>query len=145
MKGIAVAALVAAQVAGAQPVVAAELVESESQRIGAFAGVRVQMPLGADPQAQGLRADVAVAPTLRSQSGDGSIRTRFGEGVELGVRSDRPVALTLAGIPVHRLGATQDQTDSEDDGDGPSPLGSLAIGLGVGVVAAGLLIWALIE
>lgn len=149
MKKVLIATLLAAQLAST-PAFGAEIVEAESQRMGTFGGVRLRVPLGADPQAKGVRAGLTVAPTLHSQRADGTSRTRFGEGLELGVQAGRP-ALSLAGRPIHRLGAAQDQDaesteerEDEEENGGPSPLGWAAIGVGVGlvVVVGAFWIWA---
>jgi hypothetical protein len=150
MRKIAVVVLLAGQLAAtAPPAFAAELVEAEAQRIGTFGGVRLRMRLGGNSRDHGLHGGLSLAPTLHSQRGDGASHIRFGEGLELGVRSGHPVTLSFAGTPVDRLGSAQDQSESEereaeDERSGPSPLGWAAIGIGVGVALAvgGLWIWA---
>lgn len=104
MKKLTIAALLAAQICvAAQPAFAAELTEVRSQQVGAFAGLRLRMPLDGDAREQRLRAGLTLAPTVHSRSLRGGARTRFGEGLELGLVGDEPVRLSLGGTPVSRL------------------------------------------
>jgi hypothetical protein len=103
MKKLMIAALVAAQMAAGQAAAAAEIVAAET-RPGAFAGLRLRAALDGPDQGE-VRAGLTVAPDLQSRAGDGATRTRIGEGVELGIASDRPLAVTLAGTRIDRLGA----------------------------------------
>lgn len=106
MKKLMIAALVAAQaVTAAQPAVAAEVVDVQGIRPGAFAGVRVRVPLDAAAGDRQVRAGLTIAPALTARTADGAVRTRIGEGVELGVSPGGPAALTLAGTRIDRLGA----------------------------------------
>ena len=78
---------------------------------------------------------VTVAPTLHSANMQGERAMRIGEGVELGLRSGRPLALSVAGVEVRqaRPGAAQDD-ETEDEEGGSSTL--LIIGGVVVVLAA---------
>ena len=132
MKRLTIAALVGAQVlAAAQPAMAANLAQTQPQRMGAFAGFSLRLPLDG-ARGQPVRAGLALAPTMSSPGTDGAVRTRIGDGLELGVTGRQPLRLTLAGHDVRRLGAAQDN-GQEQDGDehhGPSTLGWVAIGTG---------------
>ena len=132
MKRLTIAALLAAQVAAAQPAFAAELAESRTQQTGAFAGFRMRVPLDGAVHERRLRAGLTVAPTLHSRTMTGESQIRFGEGLELGIAGRQPLRLTLAGQDLRRLGAQQSEQENEDeDGGGPSTLGWIAIGVGV--------------
>ena len=129
MKIPTIAALVASQLlATAQPAFAAELTETRSQQMGAFAGFRMRVPLDGRASERQVRAGLTVAPTLHSRSGDGEVRLRIGEGLELGVTGGEPVRLSLAGTPVNRLA----QGPAGPDGRrmGISTIGWIAIGVG---------------
>ena len=104
MKRLTILALLAAQVVTAtQPALAADLTDTSAQRIGAFAGLRVRVPLDSARDTRAVRAGLTLAPTLQSQSRSGEMRTRFGEGLELGITGDQPVRLAFAGTPLSRL------------------------------------------
>ena len=106
MKSLAIAALVAAQLAVAvQPAMAADLGDSQpvsSQRQGGFAGARIRVPLSGE-KAGKARAALTMAPMLYGRQADGAMRTRFGEGVELGLTGTDKPALSLAGRPVSQI------------------------------------------
>lgn len=128
MKNVAIAALVAGQLlTAAQPALAAELVDSHGQQIGAFAGARLRVPLDGNVRQRRIRAGLTLAPTLRTLAADGQSQLRFGEGLELGITGREPVRLLLAGQDVRRLGAAEDDNDRHG---GPSTLGWIAIGVG---------------
>jgi hypothetical protein len=139
MKKLTIAALFAAQtLTAAQPVMAAGMVEAPDRQVGAFAGFRLRVPLDGDARKRPIRAGLAVAPMLRTGNRDGEVRTRFGEGLELGIAGENPARLSLAGTPVSQIG--QGQAGSRDRRLGVSTLGWVAIGVGalvVVVVAAG--------
>ena len=130
MRKLTIAAVLAAQlVAAAQPAMAADFDHIRAQQAGAFAGLRLRMPLdGSDARRQPVRLGLALAPTLHSQSRDGAVRTRFGEGLELGIKGDSPVRLSFAGRPVSRL--AQGLAGPDGDRAGVSTLGWIAIGVG---------------
>ena len=143
MKTLVIASLVVAQaLAAAQPVYAAELIAREAPQMGAFAGARVRIPLGARAHRQ-LRAGLTIAPTMRARGGDGAIRTRFGEGFELGIAQDRRVALSFAGTRMDRIGLAPGGTTPGGRRAGVSTLGWVAIGVGTAVlvVATAGFIW----
>jgi len=133
MKNLTIAALVAAQIpASAQPALAADLASHQEIQGGAFGGVRLRVPLGGRARDNRVRAGLAFAPTVSSRGQDGAVRTRIGEGLELGITGREPVRLSLAGMPVSRLA----QGGSGPDGGrlGISTLGWIAIGVGAAIV-----------
>jgi hypothetical protein len=104
MRKLTIAALLAAQaLSAAQPAFAADLTDGRTQQVGAFAGVRLRVALDGSADQRQLRAGLAVAPTMHSQSLRGPSRTVVGEGLELGIRGNEPVRLSLGGVPVSRL------------------------------------------
>jgi hypothetical protein len=135
MKKLTIAVLLAGQVpAAAQPAMAADFALAQEQRAGAFAGLRLRMPLDG-PQRRQVRAGFALAPTFGTRGMNGESRLRIGEGLELGITGRQPVRLLLAGQDVRRLGAAQRGEGQENDrGGGPSTLGWIAIGVGAAVV-----------
>ena len=141
MKVLMMAALIAGQLAAAaQPAMAAELETNTGQRMGAFGGLRVRVPLDGHVRDRQLRAGLTVAPTLRSQSANGETRLRIGEGLELGLRGREPVRLSIAGRDLRRLAAQQTE---DDDHDG-IPTGVLIAG-GIVLLAIGTVVWFAIE
>ena len=141
MKGLTIAALIGAQIATAQPALAADFAATQPERVGAFGGVRVRVPIGGNPHERQIRAGLTVAPTLQGAGMEGERPLRVGEGVELGFRSGRPFALSVAGMDVRssRLGAGQDQEteeEAEEEGGG-GPAWWLIVG-GVVVTVLGL-------
>lgn len=134
-----IAALVAGQLmSAAQPALAADLAATGEQRAGAFAGLRLSVPLDGAARERPVRLGLALAPTLRSRNGEGEIRTRIGEGMEFGYRSNRPLSFSLAGRDLSRLGAAQG-----DDSGGGVPTWALIVG-GV-AVTLGLAYWGFSE
>ena len=104
MKKLTIAALLGGQLlAAAQPSVAAELTEQRTREMGAFAGLRVRMPLDGTAQQRQLRAGLTLAPTMHSRSINGESRMRIGEGLEVGLAGDQPARLSLGGTPVSQL------------------------------------------
>lgn len=78
-----------------------------------------------------------VAPLGRSIGSDGAVRLRVGEGLALGIRPKQPLALTLAGQRLDRLGLQQGGRGAPaGERKGISTLGYAAIGVGVLLVAA---------
>ena len=109
MKALMIAALLGAQLlTTAQPAFAAELAMTGDQRMGAFGGLRVRLPLGGNPRGHRLRAGFALAPTLSTRAPDGESRLRIGEGLELGLRGREPIRLSLGGRDLRRLAARHD-------------------------------------
>jgi hypothetical protein len=138
IKQLTMAALVSAQLGiAASPAAAAELGRAEEQRIGTFGGVTVRVPLDGSPRDRPVRAGLTLAPTLATRGSDGSASTRIGEGVELGYRSDAPLAVSIAG---RRL-SVQDRDGEDEDGNVSTGETIALIGIGVVVlaVAAGTL------
>ena len=130
MKAVMIAAILGGQaMIAAQPALAAELTDGRTQQMGAFAGLRMRMPLDGTAQQRRIRAGLTLAPTMHSRSADGAVRMRMGEGLELGLSGDSPVRLSIAGTPVSRLA----QGPAAPDGAkaGISTLGWVAISVGV--------------
>ena len=92
------------------------------------------MPLGGNESGK-ARAGLALAPTVHSLRSDGSLRTRFGEGMELGLTDRKNPQLSLAGRPVSQLVAGPQGPEGQKLGI--STLGWLAIG-SVVVIVGGL-------
>ena len=133
MKHLTIAALLGAQLAvAAQPALAADLTETRTHHPGAFAGLRVHVPLDGNTRQRQIRAGLTVAPTLHSRTAGGESRLRIGEGVELGVNGSGPVRFSLAGTPVNRL--APGGTGPDGQRLGVSTLGWIAIGVGAAVV-----------
>ena len=119
MRKLIIAAFLAGQVMTvSQPALAADLAEAEQPRMGAFGGLRVRIPLDGDARQRQVRAGLTVAPTMQGANMEGERPLRIGEGVELGIRGNRPLSLSVAGMDVgsRRLGAAQDDDDGDDDG-----------------------------
>lgn len=135
MKKLTIAALIAAQlVASARPALAADLAEGRIQEAGMFAGFRLRAPLAGEAGRQPVRAGLALAPTLQSRAmNGGEVRTRFGEGLELGFNGRQPAGLSFAGTPVSRL--AQGSAGPDGHKAGISTLGWAAIGVGVVAVS----------
>ena len=144
MKGLTIAALIAGQaLAGAQPAQAAELTENRTQQMGAFAGLRLRMPLDSEARQRRLRAGLTLAPTMHSRSASGESRMRMGEGLELGLAGDEPVRLSLGGTPVSRL--VQGPAGPDGRRAGVSTVGWIAIGVGTVVLLYGGLLFLIAE
>ena len=143
MKSLAIAALIAAElVVAAQPAMAAELGDAQSvssQRQGAFAGARVRIPLGGSGERK-ARAGFAVAPIVAGRQADGSVRTRFGEGVEYGFAGGSKTELSFGGRPLAQL--ARGRNGPEGRKMGVSTLGWVGIGLGVvAVIFVTAIVW----
>ena len=105
---------------------------------GAFAGARIRLPLGGANTAQ-PRAVLTIAPTYRSTSTDGEVRTRIGEGLAFGLAPDRGPTVTLAGVRADRaLGLAPGGQDASDTRIGLSTGGKVALGVGVLLLAGGV-------
>lgn len=118
------------------PAMAAELQSTGEQRMGAFGGLRVRLPLGGEARERQLRAGLALAPAMHSWGIDGESRLRVGEGVEFGLRGHEPMRFSVAGQDVRRLAAR------EGDGDGGGiPTGALIAG---GIILAAVVSVALV-
>ena len=133
MKRLMIMALLGAQLMTvAQPAFAAELTENRTQQMGAFAGLRLRVPLDGNVQHRQVRAGLAVAPMMHSRAMNGETRLRIGEGVELGITGREPVRLSLAGTPVNRL--AQGATGPDGRRMGISTIGWIAIGIGAAAI-----------
>jgi hypothetical protein len=140
MRKVTIAALLGAQLAAAaQPALAADFANTQEQRAGAFAGLRLRVPLDGAPRQRQVRAGFTLAPTLHRQSGDGAVRMRIGEGVEFGYRSGHPLTFSLAGrdLTRPRLGA------AEEGRRGGLSTGEVAMIVG-GVLVAGIVVTTLV-
>ena len=139
MKKLIIAALVSGQILGsAAPAFAQSYAPVRETETGAFGGVRVRVPFGGNHR-EPVRAGIAFAPTTRTDYQDGRMRTRFGEGVEFGYRTGRPLSLSLAGrdLSSFRLNAAQNG-DREHRG---FPWGTAALVVG-GILVAGAVAYA---
>jgi hypothetical protein len=139
MRKLLIAAVLAAQVAPvAAPAWGAELGAGPTQgesRMGAFAGGRLRIALGAGKQER-VRAGLALAPALHRMK-DGATRLSVGEGLEYGLTERRAPAMSLGG---HRISDMQRAPDGRRHN--VSTLGWVAIGVGaVVVVGVGVLGW----
>lgn len=133
MKSFVLGALVAAQVSAvAQPAFAADLAEEGgpvAQRQGAFAGARLRVPLDGTGSRQ-TQAGLTVAPVLHGRQANGSVRTRFGEGVELRLSgATAKPELAVGGRSLAQL--TAGRAGPEGPKAGISTIGWVAIGIGV--------------
>ncbi|HEV2866278.1 MAG TPA: hypothetical protein VGX37_07165, partial [Allosphingosinicella sp.] len=135
MKKLMIAALLAGQIASAAPAAAAELAAGHETQPGAFAGLRLRVPLDRNVPDRGVRAGFTVAPALQTRDIQGASRTRIGEGIELGLAGDRRVQLSLGGTPVSQLRPGGQAPRGQRAG--VSTLGWVAIGAGT-VVVVGL-------
>jgi hypothetical protein len=141
MKTLTMAALVAAQLAGAAPASAAELIDSaapSASRMGSFAGARLRISLDRAPRER-VRAGLTIAPTTLAMRSDGATRLRIGEGMEFGLSERRGPSLSLSGRPVSELAGGGRGPDGERQNI--STFGWVGIGVGVvvvGVVGFGL-------
>jgi hypothetical protein len=134
MTRFAIATLLAGQaMTTAQPAFAADLIERQTPLMGAFAGARLRMPFGGRAH-QRLRAGLTIAPTMHVRGSDGTSRTRFGEGLELGIAQNRPLELSIAGTRLDRLGVAPGGTGPGGRRAGVSTLGWIAIGVGATIV-----------
>lgn len=135
MKSLTIAALVAAQIGiVAQPALAADLGEREgagAQRRGAFAGARLRVPLDG-ARAGKAQAGLTVAPIVQGRQADGSIRTRFGEGLELRLSGTARPQLAFGGRSLAQLTEGRDGPGGRKMGI--STIGWVAIGVGVAAV-----------
>src|SRR5829696_2247266 len=104
MKKVMIAALLCGQLLTASaPAAAADLDRHANPQMGAFGGLRLRLPLDGNVQQRRVRAGLTLAPTLQSRSANGALRTRIGEGLELGLAAGERPRLSLAGTPVSQL------------------------------------------
>jgi hypothetical protein len=141
MRNYMIVALAAAQIAAAaQPAMAADLGDrgTVAQRQGAFAGARLRIPLNGS-RAGKAQAGLTLAPILQGLQADGSVRTRFGEGLELRLSGTTRPQLAFGGRSLAQLAQGRGGPDGRKLG--VSTIGWIAIGVGVAaivVVAAGV-------
>lgn len=135
MKAFVMGAFIAAQIGlVAQPAFAAELADERgavAHRQGAFAGARLRIPLDG-PRARKAQAGLTLAPMLQGRGADGSIRTRFGEGVELRLSGATKPQLALGGRSLAQL--KEGRTGPDGRKHGISTIAWVAIGVGVAAV-----------
>jgi hypothetical protein len=153
MKKLTIAALLAAQLLGAaQPVAAAPLdndrIGPGDQHRGTFIGARFRLPFGGE-EAGRPRAALALTSVDHGRQPDGRVRTRFAEGIELGVAPNRPLTLSIGGASfAARLAAAQGDTPQPTDNrerqnrTGRTVLKGLAVVAIIGVAVVGGLILA---
>ena len=100
--------------------------------MGAFAGLRLRVPIDGIAEQRQVRAGLAVSPVMHSRAISGESQLRIGEGLELGIAGDQPIRLSLGGTPVSQLA----QGPAGPDGRrvGISTIGWIAIGVGVAAV-----------
>ena len=127
MRRLVIAALLAGQIPAAAPVGAADFAEARQQQAGAFAGLRLRVPLDGAERQRSIRAGLTLAPAMHSQTAAGEARIRIGEGFELGAIGREPLHLSIAGTPVDRTGPGGQRL-------GVSTLGWIAIGAGAAAV-----------
>lgn len=142
MKLIIISALVASQILAASPAGAASIQDHQelSQRsMGAFAGARLRMPLGRNPQRPHL--GFAIASTRR----DGPTGAmRFSPGMEMGFTGDGKARFFVGGESWTL--APQSGERSKGPKAGVSTLGWVAIGVAAtALVGAGLFYAALTD
>ena len=136
MRSSVLSLLVTAQfILAAQPALAAGFDGAEQTRLGTFVGAQVRLKLGGS-RAEAPRASLGIAPIARSQGLDGESRTRIGEGLQLSLEPNRPVALNLAGTRLDRLGLGPDGQAPDGPRTGISTIGWIAIGVGVTAAVA---------
>ena len=139
MRKLLIAALVAGQApGGSAPAFAQGFVPAQETRAGAFAGLRVRVPFGGFNRAP-VRAGLAFAPATRTETQDGRVRSRIGEGMEFGLRGREPAQFSIAGRTLRQLGA-----QGRSRAGGGVPTGAWIAGglvlVTVGVVVAAALV-----
>lgn len=141
MRKLLIAALVAGQaLGGSAPAFAQGFTAAQETQAGAFAGLRLRVSLGGANR-EPLRAGFAFAPTTRTGTQDGRVRTRIGEGFEFGLNGREPAQFSIAGRSLRQLSA---QGGREGRGGGiPTGAwiaGGLVLATVVVVVAAALVL-----
>jgi len=142
-----IGALVAGQLlTGSAPAFAQSFAPAQETQAGAFAGLRVRLAFGGGANQEPLRAGLAFAPATRTESQDGRVRARIGEGVEFGLRGREPMQLSIAGRSLRQLSGQLNAQGNESGNErrrGPSTgvwiAGGLVL-LTVVVVGAGYLV-----
>ncbi|HEU0100577.1 MAG TPA: hypothetical protein VFQ67_17585 [Allosphingosinicella sp.] len=139
MRKLLIAGLVAAAQAlpAAQPAAAAELHEDRMatpNRVSAFAGARLRVPLGGGGRP---RAGLTLTSTLRGGASD---ELRFARGAELGFDGgNSKLGLSLAGRPVAQLVSGRPGPDGRKQNF--STAGWIAIGASAVIIVGGVLIF----
>jgi len=126
--------------AWASPPLVSDLSTTQQPEVGAFAGLRLRLPLGGPPRERQVRAVVTVAPTLHSFDDDRAVRARIGEGFQIGYRSDGQRTFSLAGYDFarNRVGAAQ---NADDKSDGGIPTWAIVVGGITAAVGVGALVF----
>lgn len=132
MRKLVIASLLAGQILAASPVGAADFADGRQQQAGAFAGVRLRVPLDGAARQRSIRAGLTLAPTMHSRTAAGEAHMRIGEGFELGIAWREPVRLSIGGTPVSRLAQGRNGPDGQRLG--VSTLGWIAIGVGAAAI-----------
>ncbi len=146
LRYIAAAALVLAPGAAyASPPALSGFNSAQDVRMGAFFGLRLRLPLGGPDRERQVRAVLTMAPTVHRVDSEGALRSRTGEGIEIGFRSDGKRTFSLAGQDLDRrpLGPTLN-ADEDDDGGIPTwaiVAGSVTAAAGIGF----LIFWDALE
>lgn len=105
MRKLLIGALIAGQaLSGTAPAFAQAFAPAQETRTGTFAGLRVRLPFGGASR-EPLRAGLAFAPAVRTETQDGRVRTRIGEGLEFGLRGSEPMQFSIAGRNLRQLNA----------------------------------------
>ena len=105
MRRMLIAALVTMQaLGGSVPAFAQGFAPAEETRAGAFAGLRLHVPFGGFSR-EPVRAGLAFAPAMRTEAQDGRVRTRIGEGFELGLSRRGPMQFSIGGRGLRQLHA----------------------------------------
>ena len=104
MRKLLIGALIASQVLTGAPAFAQGFSSAQETRTGTFAGLRIRMPFGGASR-EPLRAGLAFAPAVRTESLDGRVRTRIAEGLEFGLRGREPLQFSIAGRNLRQLNA----------------------------------------
>jgi hypothetical protein len=148
MKKLTICALLAAQLLSAAPPLAAaplhdDRFASGEQQRGAFIGARFRIPFGGEESGR-PRAALALTSVEHGFRADGRTRTRFAEGIELGVSPNRPLTLSIGGASfASRLAAAQGNEEQPTDNrerqarTGRTVLKGLAVVAIVGVAIVG--------
>lgn len=140
MKKLTIGALLAAQLLGAaQPISAAPLDNDRiglgEQHRGTFIGARFRVPFGGENAGQ-PRAALSLTAVDHGRQMDGRTRTRFAEGLELGVSPNRPLTLSIGGASFsRRLAAAQGEEPQPADNRGRQARTGGKILKGLAVVA----------
>lgn len=140
MRKLLIGALVAGQVlSGSAPAIAQGFTAAQETQVGAFAGFRVRLSFGGANR-EPLRAGLAFAPAVRTETADGRVRTRIGEGFEFGLRGREPAQFSIAGRNLRQLAAAQGNDRRGGIPTGAWIAGGLVLATVAVVVAAALVL-----